>query len=40
MGGGSELLWQWVVWVLGLSLGLNLNCSAVVMGGAIGLLYS
>ena len=23
MGGGSELLWQWVVWVLGLDLGIG-----------------
>ena len=25
VGGGSELLWQWVVWVLGFSLGLGLG---------------
>ena len=25
MGGGSELLLQWVVWVLGLSLGLGIG---------------
>ena len=49
MGGGSELLWQWVVWVWVLAfvwvLVLSLNCLTVVgdaiwlIGGGNGLLY-